>query len=80
MRMDRRLSVLEDKIVPPHTGHVILCGKGYLDEPEEVWEARREAALSAYGRDRVKPGELLIAVRFIYPGDWPGAPDVVTSS
>ena len=64
MKMGRRLEALEARS-SPDAFHVLRVGSGCLDDPAALWQAKEDAALDAYGRDRISPADRVIAVRFI---------------
>ncbi len=78
MKLDRRIDALENRIAPDFRIHIIHCGPGYGDDGNEVWAARNDAALVAYGRDRVKSGERVMFIHLIGVRGGPAPRMIVT--
>jgi hypothetical protein len=68
MKLNGRITALETIIIPPPAPHIVLTsGAGWLGEPLERRQAREEAALDLYGRDRIGAVDNVIVVHFLRP-------------
>ena len=66
MKLDRRVAALEGRLAPKQKHHVILVHEpGHLSDPDSEWDVRNEAALDAYGRERVGPDDGVLYVQFM---------------
>ncbi len=67
MRLHRRVEKLEAGTPRTWRYHFLITEAGYLEDPPLMWEAKHNAALTAYGREKIGPDDVVRYVHLIYP-------------
>lgn len=67
MRLDRRVEKLEDRTPPAGKIIFLRTEPGYLEDPPLMWEAKHNAALTAYGRENIGPDDDVRYIHLIFP-------------